>query len=393
MTLPSSWLYRGLRAVRYLGRPRHVVVHGFYGMGNVGDEAILAATLQAIREHTPYEPVVFAWQPGQVRADFGVSSLDPRRSPRAATRVLLRADAFLLGGGGLIKDFGGDSTSLFRWMRWLDVAHRLGVGTMTWSVGVDRLVHPASERRVCEVLGRVDAVTVRDEASAERLRAVGVTRDIAVTADPVVSLARSWRSRRAPGDGPRVTVCPRALLTESDRVTEPERAGRLLDAFAQALDHLQEVHGAHVTGLALRTRDGDDDREACREIAARMRGGDRMEIVETDDPTTDAVLAHLCRTDLQIGMRLHATIMATSLGIPSIAVAYLPKVRGFLASIGQEAFCTDPEAVTGAWMVDRAEAALAERDRLGDVLERQTDRLARAYDENGTLLATLVAAP
>ena len=388
---PSPWATRGLRAARHVVPQRYVIVHGFYGMGNVGDEAILAATLQSIGRYTSYEPLVFAWDADRVKADFGVRSLDPRVSPRATSRAILQAKAVLLGGGGLIKDYGGDSSSLFRWMHWLDHAHRLGVATMTWSVGVGNVVHPASAQRVREVLGRIDAVTVRDEESARRLRALGLTRDVTVTSDPVVSLARTWRGRHEKSERLRVVVCPRALLTEADEVTQPEQFDRLLDAFAEVLDHVQDVHGAHVTGLALRTRGKDDDRDVCRRIVERMRGGNQVDLVTTEDPTTEEVLTHLCQADLQIGMRLHATILATSLGVPSVAVAYLPKVRGYMASLGQEAFCAAPGEAEGAWMIDRVNAALADRDRLGDILQRQTDQLAEAYSQNGTLLAGLMA--
>ncbi|MEM1116389.1 MAG: polysaccharide pyruvyl transferase family protein [Bacteroidota bacterium] len=388
----SPWIRLGGRIARRVVPKPYVIVHGYYGKGNVGDEAILAATLQTVRERTSGTPLVFAWDAARVRADFGVESLDPRRSPRAAYRAIVQARAFLLGGGGLIKDYGAGSQSLFRWMQWIDLARRLGAGTMTWSVGVDEVVHAASEARIREVLGAVDVVTVRDELSADRLRALGLTREIAVTADPVVPLATSWRSRRETADRLRVVVAPRALYTAASEVTHPARFEALLGAFAEVLDHLQEAHDARVTCIALRTRPGDDDREVCREIAARMQGGSRVEIVDDEDPTTHDILGRLCHADLQIGMRLHATVMAVGLGVPSLAVAYMPKVRGFMASLGQQAFCAAPEAATGAWMIDRAEAALAERDRLGAALQRHTDRMAAAYAENGTFLDRLVEA-
>lgn len=381
----------GLRHARRLVPARTVIVHGYYGKGNAGDEAILASTLQSIREATSCEPVVFAWDPARVRADFGVASLDPRVSEAAAFRALLGARAFLLGGGGLIKDYGADSASLFRWMRWIDHAHRLGVATMTWSVGVGCVVRPESKRRVREVLSGLDAITVRDEPSAQRLRDLGVAREVRVTADPVVRLARAWRKRRDAGDRLRVVACPRALFTETNEVTRPAQFDRLLDAFGEALDHAQGAHGAHVTLLPFHTGGRDDDREVSRRIVERMQVQNDVEVIETENPTPAALLGHLCRADLQIGMRLHSTVMATSLGVPSVAVAYLPKVRGFMEALGQGAFCADVEAATGGWMSERVDAALASRDRLGAALRAETDRMARAYAENDEILSRLVA--
>ena len=83
--------------------------------------------------------------------------------------------------------------------------------------------------------------------------------------------------------------------------------------------------------------------------------------------------------------------MATSLGVPSVAVAYLPKVRGFMEALGQGAFCADIEAATGAWMTESIDAAIASRDRLGASLRAETDRMARAYAVNDEILTRLVA--
>lgn len=386
-----SWALRALRPVRALVPARYAVVHGFYGMGNVGDEAILAATLRTVREHTTLEPLVFGWDPEEVTATHGVRSLDPSRDRPGAVRALVQAGAFLLGGGGLIKDYGGSPASLMRWMRWIDAARRLGVPTMTWSIGVDHVVHPESVARVRRVLGAIDAVTVRDEESAWRLASLGLTRDVEVTADPVVALARQARRPRGEHARPHVVCAPRVLFTGASEVARPEAFEALLDAFVEVLDHLRRTHDAEVTLLSLRTRDGDDDREVCRRIRDRMAHADGAVIVDAEDPTIDDVMDRLSRADLQIGMRLHATIMAASMGIPCVAVAYLPKVTGFMAEVGQEAFCAEVDAATGAWMIDRAEAALANRDRLGDALAEQTDRLAAAYARNGARLARLVA--
>src|SRR5690625_5523116 len=85
---------------------RYVIVHGFYGAGNVGDEAILAATLDAIRE-SGAEPFVFAWKPERVRADFDVPSLNPHHAGRlAAWSWLLHPKPNLSGAGGWLRTSG-----------------------------------------------------------------------------------------------------------------------------------------------------------------------------------------------------------------------------------------------------------------------------------------------
>lgn len=382
-------LYHFLRLLRPFVPKRYVIVHGYYGMGNVGDEAILEATLEAIRE-AGAEPFVFAWKPEEVRADFGVPSLNPNRARKVVVwHVLLQARAYLLGGGGLIKDYGGSPQSLSRWMGWLDAARRLGVRTMTWSVGVENLVYPESKARVREALEHVDVITVRDAGSAERLREAGVTREVIVTADPVPFLARPWRSRRRTSGGLRIAVCLRHWYSSQQAVEDSHVFERCLDALGEALDHLCEQHGASVTLVPFRTASGDDDREVGRALQRRMRG--EATLLATADPSVQETLDRLAEADLVIAMRLHAVVMATSMGVPALALAYMPKVRDYMAEIGQERFCADMDEVAADWLIAQAEALIADRERFSDALVRQTDRLADAFARNGQLLSGLLA--
>jgi|SRR5690625_1506468 len=367
---------------------RYVIVHGFYGAGNVGDEAILAATLDAIRE-SGAEPFVFAWKPERVRADFDVPSLNPHHARKVAVwYVLLQSHAYLLGGGGLIKDFGGSPRSLGRWIDLLDAARRLGVRTMTWSVGVENLFYPESRARVREVLEHVDVVTVRDVCSAERLCEVGVKRNVIVTADPVPFLARTWRSRRHINRGLRIAVCVREWYSSKRELEDPEAFGRCLDALAEALDHVLEHHGASVTFVPFRTVEGDDDREVGRAVMQRMRN--MATLIETADPSVDETLYQVAEADLVIAMRLHAAVMASSMGIPTLALAYMPKVRDYMSEIQQERFCLSMDEVTADRLITQVELLIAESEALSVDLMQRTDELADAFVQNGRLLQGLI---
>ena len=380
---------RLLRFLRRFVRRRYVIIHGFYGMGNVGDEAILAATLAAIRQ-AGAEPLVFAWNAERVRADFGVASLNPMH-PVATVAVwaaLLQARAFLLGGGGLIKDFGGSPRSLERWMKMLEAASKLGVKTMTWSVGVEPLRYPESERRVRKVLERIDAVTVRDAGSAARLRQAGLVREVLVTADPVPFLARPWRDQRRASGGLRIAVCLRHWHASRPAIDNPEVFQQCLDALAATLDHLHDRHEASLTFIPFRTAKGDDDREVAKAVQQRLRSP--ATIVTTPAPGVNETLGRLAEADLVIAMRLHAIIMATSIGVPSLALAYMPKVRDYMAEIGQECFCSGMQEVTALLLTTQAEAIIADRHRLSDNLLQQTGRLAEAFTRNGRILDTLL---
>lgn len=385
-----------LRSLRAVTPQRYVVIHGFYGTGNVGDEAILAATLEEVRRVTDLEPFVFAWHPEHVRHDFGVPSLNPNRARRSeVARVLLQTRAYLLGGGGLLKDYGGSPASLSRWLRWPALAHALGVRTMLWSVGVENVVYDESKERLRQVLADVDVITVRDPSSKERLQAIGVTRPIVVTADPVPPYARrrglpDAARRTGRGKGlKRIAVCPRHWFTLENKVPDEHAFEHLLRAFAEALDGISERYGSEVEFIPFRTTAGDDDRAVCAAIMAQMQSR-RVTLVEKDAPTVEETLKRIARADLVIAMRLHGAVMATAMGIPTVAVSYMPKVADYMASLGQSGFCADVEDVTAAWLGARADEAVACYAELEAQLRDASATLSDRFLQNSRLLADLL---
>src|SRR2546426_4023808 len=81
-----------------------VVLSGYYGFNNLGDEAVLAATVDALRARRPdVEIAVLSGTPRETGRAFAVEGV-PRGRMRDLVRVLRRSDLFLTGGGSLFQD-------------------------------------------------------------------------------------------------------------------------------------------------------------------------------------------------------------------------------------------------------------------------------------------------
>ena len=381
-----------LRVARRFVRSRYVILHGYYGAGNVGDEAVLAASLEQL-DDLPGNlvPFVFCPHPEQVVRAYGVLSLNPLQARRKRVLgVLLRSEAYLLGGGGLLKDYGQpEARSIERqWLQWIDLASRAGLRTMSWSVGVENLRFDRSKQAVKNALEATDLVTVRDEQSAARLREIGVMRRVHVTADPVPWLAQRYARRRSRPTRPRVIAALRHWYPYEFRVPDVEANERMQDAVAHVLDDLVERHGADVAFLPFRTSARDDDREACRAVQARMRAPSVL--YDEADPSVEATMARLAEADLVVGMRLHASILATSMGVPTVALAYMPKVRDYMASIGQETLCVDVEAATRERLTEAVDDALKRYEEHSARSLVATSELAARFRSNRELLVALL---
>jgi len=81
-----------------------VVIAGYYGYDNAGDEAIAEAVVYAFRTLAPGVHItVLSGQPARTRSRLGVDSV-ARFSPTAVARALARCHLFVFGGGSLLQD-------------------------------------------------------------------------------------------------------------------------------------------------------------------------------------------------------------------------------------------------------------------------------------------------
>src|SRR5690625_4995271 len=159
-----------------------VLISGYYGYGNFGDEALLAGLLSLIRE-LGAEPLVLSGQPDRTRAEHGVEAVHRYRGLPAALR---RADALISGGGGLLQD-RTSARSLSYYLGVLRLARLAGLRTMVYGQSIGPL-SGAGRRRLKRVLSRIP-VAVRDTLSIELLGELGISAQL--VADPALLLKKA----------------------------------------------------------------------------------------------------------------------------------------------------------------------------------------------------------
>ena len=84
-----------------------ILLAGYYGFGNAGDEAILASILAHLRELRPDAAVtVVSGDPRETARAYGVEAVF-WRDPLALEDAARQADLIVIGGGGLFHDYWG----------------------------------------------------------------------------------------------------------------------------------------------------------------------------------------------------------------------------------------------------------------------------------------------
>lgn len=322
-----------------------ILVSGYYGFNNAGDEAILAGMLRALRELVPDLGVtVISGKAAHTRSLHGVEAVS-RGDVKAIWRAMGQMDLMISGGGSLLQDVTS-SRSLTYYLGLVSMARAHLRPVAFYAQGVGPVSRAWGRGLIPAVVNGVSFITVRDQESAEVLRQLGVRRPpITVTADAALALG--------PGDPERG-----AKLLEEFRVdlsrpvigvsVRPWKQGQrpMEPALAQALEQLAQETGAQVVFLPMQQ---PHDVGVSREVAGLMNS--RSVLVRGSQTYAD-LHDMVARCDLLIGMRYHALVFAAMNGVPLVGISYDPKNDSFLGQIGERAVGTtqrlDPNAVVAA---------------------------------------------
>lgn len=338
---------------------KHLILSGYYGFGNAGDEAILCSILDLLRDaagETGEELrfTVLSADPAATAEKLNVQAVG-RTDLRRIIGAMRQADALFSGGGGLLQDVTGRSLSVAYYLGLVLLARLLGLPAILYAQGIGPVTRPFNRLLVRLLANRATFISVRDEASRRELRDMGVTRPpVTVTADPVFALTAA--------DSPKVAAFLEKLAPGVPRVGISVRpwpgAGRYLAEIAAAADRLAVELSAQMVLLPLYPV---KDLPACRELADLLRA---PSVILEEELTPRELLTVFAHLDLVLAMRLHALIFAAKAGLPMVGIGYDPKVEALLLRLGL-AKPAPPAEATGGQLAAEALALWARREETG----------------------------
>jgi len=304
------------------------LINGYFGFGNAGDEAVLAAMLAHLRVlDSGATFVATSGNPKQTEEMHGCGATS-RQNPRELLGAISKCDVFLSGGGSLVQDVTSVRSAVY-YTTLLRTARMLGKPTMVYAQGVGPLRSQTARKAARAAFQGARIVTVRDGDSAGLLREIGVTRAVEITADPVWDLSNAESgSRKAEwGSGKAEWV-----------VAVRSWPGREFDAVSRTLAAIRgaaKEAGATLRFLAMQP--GVDDVLLGSLVAPE-------EWMETKGKPPREIISAISGASLVLAMRLHALIFAASLGVPVVAFDYDPKVRALANIIGAPLVASPSEA-------------------------------------------------
>jgi polysaccharide pyruvyl transferase CsaB len=347
-----------------------VLVSGYYGFGNLGDEALLEVFVAQMRRRFPTSRVeVLSATPQMTAAAYRVEAT-PRWDWRAIRTAIGRADVVLSGGGGLLQN-GTSLRSLLYYATILREAIRARRKTMIFAQSIGpldfwgRLV----VRHFCK---GVDRATVRDERSRRLLQELAPRTPVERTADPVFlyDVPADAGDLAAEGLGPESG----AYAVISVRKAAGFRDG--VAVLARAVDRLAQRHSIRSAFLPL---GGAADAAISTDVIRACASSP----VLLPEGSLGKVAAVVRGARVAIGMRLHSLVLAARYGVPFLAMAYDPKVA---------ALCEDLEyPLDPLWEAGRKPLGDAAVDELVDRLVEQHDALSAQLERQREVVQAAAA--
>lgn len=309
----------------------NLFVFGYFGCGNLGDEAILSSFVSWVGERLPgAEITAQSSNPEHTRKNYGIEAV-PKFRVWSLWRALARCDAVVAPGGGLLQDTTS-MRSVIYYAGLIRLAQAMGKPVFMLSQGIGPLGRPVSRSIVGRALRRCRHVGVRDQGSANLLHRCGVPDEIVQHSSDLVLLRDPGRPEPAPARPERARLAVGLSLRPSPDVD------RLFNVLLGCLLRLNEKRPLELRLFAM-SRDEDlpllDDfaahiKERCSNMPVRMIGG-------RDDAglTVEDMESAVAELDIMIGMRLHSLVFSAGSRVPFVGLSYDPKVAAFAARCRQ----------------------------------------------------------
>lgn len=327
-------LYAHLSPVPFTERG-DILISGYYGFGNAGDDSIAASILQNIRKENPDAKVTFLCKNPKINSKkYGARAIG-RFNLFAILREMRTAKLLISGGGNLFQNTTS-SRSLLYYTTVIRLAKRKGLKVFIYANGVGPLFGKKAEAHMLKALSMADAITFREPQSIDYVASLGFDASrITLSADPALTLPASPEARidyllREVEGEKFFAVSLRSFSSlRSEEVSGIDEA-EFANLFAKEIDRIAEATGATPLYLVMQS---SRDKALSEEVNAKTacRGYVLTSL------TASEILGVISRTSLVIAMRLHLLIYGAAAGKPLLGVSYDKKVNSMLDYMGYEA--------------------------------------------------------
>ena len=361
----------------------NLLIAGYHGFGNCGDEAILKAMTTNIRKIAKdVEITALSYNPEFTKTEYGIESVQ-RFNVLQVLSAIRHSDIILSGGGTLLQN-GTSTRSLIYYLGIIKLAKLFRKRVMLYANGIGPVTGAFNQRLVRSVINTVDVITLREKLSEADLRSIGVSNpNVTVTADAAFklsSIADDEAEQLLLNEGfedigkPRVGVSVRAW-------SKAKFGDDYIMKIARACDDIADT-GKEIIFIPMQF---PNDIAVSKRVASMMKN---KSYVLTNRYTPAQILGVVGRVDAMVSMRLHTLIFAAVKNVPMVGIIYDPKIEYYLKELNMpEGGDVRKEKIDSKKISDITLDIFENMDKYKTLLKSKADIMTSKADENDMLLS------
>ena len=281
---------------------KKILISGYYGFDNFGDEAILGVLINHLRGN---DITVLSSNPEKTGRTHNVNSLNSF-NPKLIVERLPKFDMLISGGGSLLQNVTSNK-SLFYYCGLINIMASLKKDVVIFAQGIGPVKGFWGKLIVKSALKKCKYISVRDVKSQELLKSWGIESNL--VCDPIFDL----------------------------NVPTPKRTRKVgiqLRKFASLTD---ELFDEIIKQVALKFSDREIELICFQDSEDEAISKVFLNKLKKKNPTINAniiknltnkeVIEKVSEYDYLIGMRFHACLLGLKYGIKTLAISYDPKVE------------------------------------------------------------------
>ena len=289
---------------------RKILISGYYGFDNFGDEAILKILLDKFKD---CDVTVLSANPRKTFDTYGVHTVYTFSFDHVI-KELAYCDVLVSGGGSLLQN-ATSNKSLFFYESIIMLAQAFKKDVVIFAQGIGPIKGFFAKSMTKRILKKCKYISVRDEKSLELLNSWKI-KNVNLVCDPLFSL-----EVEQPEHTSKIGIQLRRFDTLTDELFD-KIVGQIKSRYYSREIELLSLQDEMDVGIS----------QVFMNKLKHIDPGINVKIVS--GLTNDEIINRISQYDCFVAMRYHACLVAVKYGVKTLAIAYDPKVEMLAKDMG-----------------------------------------------------------
>jgi len=308
----------------------NILIAGYHGFGNCGDEATLQAMTVNIRAIAKDVRITaLSYKPELTKTEYNIESVQ-RFNVLQLFKAIRHSDIILSGGGTLLQD-DTSTRSLLYYLSIIKVAKILRKRVMLYANGIGPVNGKINRKLIKYVVNNVDFITLRESMSAKDLEELGVNKpEVRVTADPAFTLKSVDEKRISEIFAEENIPLDKEIIGVSVRNWNGFGGESYIEKIAAVCDRFAK-EGKTILLIPM---------QFPKDVPISKRLMDIMtekSYILKNKYAPAEILGIIDKVHVMLSMRLHTLIFAGVKRVPMVGIIYASKVEYYLRVLGMPA--------------------------------------------------------